>query len=515
MDSPISGPVEARSSGLSVNTTGLDDISEPSPVSLVESQPNGDAHSPPVRRRQDGYFWMSVAEANSRSRRLPKGFLLEPSVPEHIAPLCASTDRRPKREKRKNMMLTDYDSIAKRGRTDSDDKDYRKQELLSRLQQLNQNIAQINDLQFNPYSTPKPSRNAYPPYSPATPHTPYTPTDFPLPRATSSTVKRSKRQATRRDSDSSYIVRTNGHGSTKTSTKSISHGNRQMQFCQNILRRLRNMREAENFNAPVHVLWPTIHETGYFNVITKPMDFETIDGKLKDGEYLSPSEFAADCRLVWSNSQKFNPPGEPLHEFSLKLEKFFEDQWRKLPDPDPDCDPVAKNFNDMQKKYNQLLRRVKEMEKKQVAPRAKEETVRPMTFEEKKELSNNINELPQEKLEGVVEIIQKSMPKLMNTQSDEIELDIDKLDNKTLRHLERFVNRALGKKKKRVSEVKKAKRTESEAKQREAELKRRIAEIEALEAEEGNIGMDQPGAAGGASAVDEDSDSDSLSDSDY
>eukprot|EP00736_Rhodelphis_marinus_P011286 Rmarinus@m.12201 len=76
MDSPISGPVEARSSGLSVNTTGLDDISEPSPVSLVESQPNGDAHSPPVRRRQDGYFWMSVAEANSRSRRLPKVAML-------------------------------------------------------------------------------------------------------------------------------------------------------------------------------------------------------------------------------------------------------------------------------------------------------------------------------------------------------------------------------------------------------------------------------------------------------
>ncbi|KAI8098960.1 Bromodomain-containing protein [Halteromyces radiatus] len=60
------------------------------------------------------------------------------------------------------------------------------------------------------------------------------------------------------------------------------------------------------------------------------------------------------------------------------------------------------------------------------------------TFEQKKELSESINNLTGERLNTVVNIIQSSMPNLDGGQ-EEIVLDIDALDRKTLHRLHEFV----------------------------------------------------------------------------
>jgi len=66
-----------------------------------------------------------------------------------------------------------------------------------------------------------------------------------------------------------------------------------------------------------------------------------------------------------------------------------------------------------------------------------------MTYEEKCELSENINKLPGPKLGRVVQIIKEHMPNLKQSDPDEIEIDIDALDNSTLRHLESYVKSCL------------------------------------------------------------------------
>merc|ERR1711871_624627 len=63
----------------------------------------------------------------------------------------------------------------------------------------------------------------------------------------------------------------------------------------------------------------------------------------------------------------------------------------------------------------------------------------PLTFEEKKTLISQINELQPEKLEKVVEIIQAAMPPDRPDNGEEVEIPIDELDASTLRRLQEFV----------------------------------------------------------------------------
>lgn len=61
------------------------------------------------------------------------------------------------------------------------------------------------------------------------------------------------------------------------------------------------------------------------------------------------------------------------------------------------------------------------------------------TFQQKKDLSEQINELTGDRLNHVVNIIQSSMPNLNGQGQEEIVLDIDSLDRRTLHRLHEFV----------------------------------------------------------------------------
>ncbi|KAL0077508.1 Bromodomain-containing protein [Phycomyces blakesleeanus] len=71
--------------------------------------------------------------------------------------------------------------------------------------------------------------------------------------------------------------------------------------------------------------------------------------------------------------------------------------------------------------------------------KTKEEELPEFTFEQKKDLSERINNLTGDRLNTVVNIIQSSMPNLDGQGQEEIVLDIDALDRKTLHRLHEFV----------------------------------------------------------------------------
>ena len=70
----------------------------------------------------------------------------------------------------------------------------------------------------------------------------------------------------------------------------------------------------------------------------------------------------------------------------------------------------------------------------------------PMTYDEKRQLSLDINKLPGDKLGKVVQIIQHREPSLRDSNPDEIEIDFETLKPSTLRALESFVTQCLRKK---------------------------------------------------------------------
>ena len=70
----------------------------------------------------------------------------------------------------------------------------------------------------------------------------------------------------------------------------------------------------------------------------------------------------------------------------------------------------------------------------------------PMTYDEKRQLSLDINKLPGDKLGRVFQIIQSREAALRDSNPDEIEIDFETLKPSTLRALERFVASSLRKK---------------------------------------------------------------------
>ncbi|XP_077189145.1 bromodomain testis-specific protein isoform X2 [Paroedura picta] len=80
-----------------------------------------------------------------------------------------------------------------------------------------------------------------------------------------------------------------------------------------------------------------------------------------------------------------------------------------------------------------------------------EDNAKPMNYDEKRQLSLDINKLPGEKLGRVVYIIQSREPSLQHTNPDEIEIDFENLKASTLRELEKYVMTCLRKRPKKHS----------------------------------------------------------------
>lgn len=74
-----------------------------------------------------------------------------------------------------------------------------------------------------------------------------------------------------------------------------------------------------------------------------------------------------------------------------------------------------------------------------------EDNAKPMNYDEKRQLSLDINKLPGDKLGRVVHIIQSREPSLRNSNPDEIEIDFETLKASTLRELEKYVAACLRK----------------------------------------------------------------------
>ncbi|XP_013801129.1 bromodomain-containing protein 3 isoform X1 [Apteryx mantelli] len=114
-----------------------------------------------------------------------------------------------------------------------------------------------------------------------------------------------------------------------------------------------------------------------------------------------------------------------------------------------------------------------------------EEEGLPMTYDEKRQLSLDINRLPGEKLGRVVHIIQSREPSLRDSNPDEIEIDFETLKPTTLRELERYVKSCLQKKQRKpfFSEIMRSSSTAASGKKQAAKSKEELAQEKKKELE--------------------------------
>ncbi|XP_074284855.1 transcription factor GTE4-like [Silene latifolia] len=241
--------------------------------------------------------------------------------------------------------------------------------------------------------------------------------------------------------------------------------------CSLLLDKLMKHKHGWVFNTPVDVKALGLHD--YFTIIKHPMDLGTVKSRLNTNWHKSPKEFAEDVRLTFQNAMKYNPKGHDVHIMADILLTVFEEKWgsietdyiqdlrasanheaslstptsRKasLPAPPP-LPPVneTKTLDRAESMTNQVAEKPKVPHaprgRKPVPkkPKARDPDKRDMTYMEKQKLSTELQNLPSEKLDNVVQIIRKRNPSLCQND-DEIEVDIDSVDTETLWELDRFV----------------------------------------------------------------------------
>ncbi|XP_043475306.1 homeotic protein female sterile-like isoform X4 [Leptopilina heterotoma] len=161
-----------------------------------------------------------------------------------------------------------------------------------------------------------------------------------------------------------------------------------------------------------------------------------------------------------------------------------------------------------------------------------EDNAKPMSYDEKRQLSLDINKLPGDKLGRVVHIIQSREPSLRDSNPDEIEIDFETLKPSTLRELENYVASCLRKKPRKLYYKKlSGKSKEDQMAEKKQELEKRLQDVtgqlgnvkKAPKKEDSSKSVDVVGTAGtsgpsrlsasSSSSSDSDSSSSSLSSS--
>ncbi|XP_072723518.1 bromodomain testis-specific protein [Ciconia boyciana] len=106
-----------------------------------------------------------------------------------------------------------------------------------------------------------------------------------------------------------------------------------------------------------------------------------------------------------------------------------------------------------------------------------EDGAKPMNYDEKRQLSLDINKLPGDKLGKVVHIIQSREPSLRNSNPDEIEIDFETLKASTLRELKEYVATCLRKRPRKQRAKKATKSKQQLNSERKQELEKRLLDV--------------------------------------
>jgi len=265
-----------------------------------------------------------------------------------------------------------------------------------------------------------------------------------------------------------------------------------MKGCSQVLQKLMKHKHGWIFNVPVDAVGMGLHD--YYDIIKQPMDLGTVKSNLSKNKYSTPSDFAADVRLTFSNALTYNPKGHDVYTMAEQLLTRFEELYRPIHekledlvghDRDFEEELQASSWSHVEpervKKKDNLIPHAKFQQEppqppasssnppllqspvrtpspmrappvkplKQPKPKAKDPNKREMSLEEKHKLGLGLQSLPAEKMEQVVQIIRRRNGHLKQ-DGDEIELDIEAVDTETLWELDRLVTNY----KKMVSKIK-------------------------------------------------------------
>ncbi|XP_019950591.1 tyrosine-protein kinase BAZ1B isoform X2 [Paralichthys olivaceus] len=100
----------------------------------------------------------------------------------------------------------------------------------------------------------------------------------------------------------------------------------ELERCEEILKKLTKFRYSWPFREPVS----SEEAEDYLDIISQPMDFQTMLGKFSQGAYRHCNDFLEDMKLVFSNAEEYNQQGSTVLSCMVKTEQSFTELLQKL-----------------------------------------------------------------------------------------------------------------------------------------------------------------------------------------
>lgn len=261
----------------------------------------------------------------------------------------------------------------------------------------------------------------------------------------------------------------------------------ELRFCNNLLKELMSKKHfSYNFPFLQPVDPVALNIPNYHEIVTNPMDLSTVQSKISNNQYENGDEFAADVNLIFENCYKFNPEGTDVNMMGHKLQDIFQKKWVNRPIPkdvedesdldfDSDLDnsdideqnlsnvPAIKFLEDQIIRMTQDLKKLKQdhltkLKQARENRRAKSQhkkrrkgsikngskpkkiKIAPtihVTYEMKKKVSDTVPTLSDKKLNQFIEIVKQNLDVVPD--DEELELDMDSMDDKTIWKLYNFL----------------------------------------------------------------------------
>uniref|UniRef100_A0A3B5QAP4 Tyrosine-protein kinase BAZ1B n=1 Tax=Xiphophorus maculatus TaxID=8083 RepID=A0A3B5QAP4_XIPMA len=109
-------------------------------------------------------------------------------------------------------------------------------------------------------------------------------------------------------------------------TTGISKQALELERCEEILKKLMKFRYSWPFREPVSL----DEAEDYLDIISEPMDFQTMLGKFGQGSYRHAQDFLEDMKLVFSNAEEYNQQGSTVLSCMGKTEQTLTELILKL-----------------------------------------------------------------------------------------------------------------------------------------------------------------------------------------
>ncbi|KAF2470688.1 Bromodomain-containing protein [Lindgomyces ingoldianus] len=279
----------------------------------------------------------------------------------------------------------------------------------------------------------------------------------------------------------------------------------ELKFCESVMTELmrpKYQKFSYPFLKPVDPV--ALNIPTYLKIIKKPMDFGTIEKNLQAGQYQTAKDFYNDAQLVFANCYKFNIEGDDVHKMGKEMNQLFDRLWAEKAawlqehapasdhqspgsaysdededeedDEEPDAQAQILAIQQQIAALNETAQALLQHKQgKRTSPKvtgkkkavktthpkkkgslvvppppkaakskARSKAPAPLSFAQKQEISDGISTLGDADMRKAVQIIRNGCPHLASGNDDEMEIDMDEIDDNTLRDLFKFIKQVRG-----------------------------------------------------------------------